>query len=63
VNSCSFELFQRNEIVEMLGRCILEVRSIGQSVDRIGYFDVPLTPTGTEDCNCRRLADRPDQHW
>ena len=63
-NSCSFELFQRNEVVEMSGRCILNVRSIGPSVDRICYFDVRLTPTGYNDCTRTKLLfDQPLHSW
>jgi hypothetical protein len=63
-NSFSFELFQRNEVDEMLDRCTLEVWSIGQSVDRIGCFDVRLTPTGEDNCTCTRLFfDQPWYKW
>jgi hypothetical protein len=60
VNCFLFELFQCNQVVQMLGRCILVISSIGQSVDRIDYFDVRLMPTETENCNCTRLFD---QSW
>ena len=47
----------------MLGRCILEVSSIGRSVDRIDYF-VRLTATEEDNCNCRRLLfDQPSKSW
>ena len=48
----------------MLGRCILEVSSIGQSVDHIDCFDVRLTATEEDNCTCRRLLfDQPSKSW